>query len=211
MRRKDVQVLARTIRSFVSMTSAVSVAAACSVVLVTAGAPNALAKDLDAIAIGDSVMLGAKSQLQKAGVETVDAKVSRQASSGVDLIRGRGSNLPRHVVVHLGTNGTHSVKTCKSMVRAAGKNRTVYLVNFKVPRPWERVNNKILRKCDRKFRSDRVVLLDWNDLATKNPDYLYADGYHLRPAGAEAFAEMVTEAITAPRAPYLDRLDVRAR
>lgn len=166
---------------------------------------------LDAIAIGDSVMLGAKSQLQRVGVGTVDAKVSRQASSGVDLIRKRGSALPEHVVVHLGTNGTHSGKTCREIVRAVGKDRTVYLINFKVPRSWEAPNNRILRKCDRKFRSDRVVLLDWNSLASENPEYLYADGYHLRPEGAEAFAKMVRKAISAPRAPYSDQLDVTRR
>lgn len=163
--------------------------------------------DLDAIAIGDSVMLGAKSQLQKMGITTIDAEVSRQANTGAGLIRSRGSALPEHVVLHLGTNGTHSVKTCRQIVRAAGKNRTVYLINVKVPRSWESPNNRVLRKCDRKFRSDRVVLLDWNSLASQNSDYLYADGYHLRPEGAEAFAKMIRKAITAPRAPYSDRLD----
>lgn len=170
-----------------------------------------LAKDLDAIAIGDSVMLGAKSQLQDAGIDVVDAKVSRQASSGVGLVRKRGSKLPEHVVIHLGTNGSHSVKTCRQMVRAVGAGRTVYLINFKVPRSWEKTNNRILRKCDRKFRSDRVVLLDWNELASENPEYLYSDGYHLRPKGAKAFAAMVRDAITAPRAPYVDRLDLPRR
>ena len=163
-------------------------------------------KDLDAVAFGDSVMLGAKSQLRDAGVGKVDAKVSRQAYTGPDLIRGLGTRLPEHVVVHLGTNGTYTMKMCKQMVRAAGKRRTVYFVNLKVPRPWEKPNNKMLRKCDAKFRSDRVVLLDWNQLASDNPDYLYADGIHLRPEGAKAFASMVRKAITAPRAPYSDRL-----
>lgn len=194
-----------------------SVAAARSVLigvllLVMMGmAPSAFAKDLDAIAIGDSVMLGAKSQLHKAGIPIVDAKVSRQASSGIGLLRKRGSKLPEHVVVHLGTNGSHSVKTCRQIVRAVGKGRTVYLVNFKVPRSWEKPNNRILRRCDSKFRSDRVVLLDWNELAGKNPDYLYNDGYHLRPEGAKAYAQMVREAITTPRAPYLDRIEAARR
>jgi len=174
-------------------------------------APSSSAQDLNAIAIGDSVMLGAKSQLRAIGIETVDAKVSRQASTGVSLLRGRGSRLPEHVVVHLGTNGSHSVKTCRRIVRVAGKNRTVYLVNFKVPRPWEKVNNRILQKCDAKFRSDRVVLLDWHRLASENPEYLYADGYHLRPEGAKAFAAMVRKAINTPRAPYADRLDLPRR
>ena len=181
---------------------------ACSFTLLVSltTAPPVAAKDLDAIAIGDSVMLGAKSQLRKAGISVVDAKVSRQASSGVGLVRKRGSGLPEHVVIHLGTNGSHSVKTCRQMVRAAGAGRTVYLVNFKVPRSWEKPNNRILRKCDRKFRSDRVILLDWNELASENPEYLYNDGYHLRPEGAKAYAAMIRKAIDTPRAPYTDRI-----
>lgn len=164
------------------------------------------AEDLDAIAFGDSVMLGAKSQLKDAGVGKVDAKVSRQAYTGPGLLREQGSRLPEHVVVHLGTNGTYTLKMCKQLVRAAGKSRTVYLVNLKVPRSWEQKNNRMLSKCDSKFRSDRVVLLDWNEIASKNPEYLYADGVHLRPEGAAAFAEMVRKAVSAPRAPYSDRL-----
>jgi len=184
-----------------------AIAALIATGLVIAGAPNAsAADDLDAIAFGDSVMLGAKSQLKDAGVGKVDAKVSRQAYTGPGLLRDQGARLPEHVVVHLGTNGTYTLKMCKQLVRAAGKSRTVYLVNLKVPRSWEKENNRMLSKCDSKFRSDRVVLLDWNEIASKNPGYLYADGVHLRPEGAAAFAEMVRKAVTTPRAPYSDRL-----
>lgn len=174
-------------------------------------APAASADNLDAIAIGDSVMLGAKSQLRERGVDVVDAAVSRQAATGPGLVRQRGQKLPEHVVVHLGTNGTYTLKMCKQLVRAAGKQRRVYLVTVKVPRQWESVNNDMLRSCDRAFRSDHVVLLDWNELATKNPEYLYADGVHLRPDGARAFARMIERAVTAPRAPYSDRLPTQLR
>ena len=169
-------------------------------------APSASADQLDAIAIGDSVMLGAKSQLRDRGVDVVDAAVSRQAVTGPGLLRDRGDKLPEHVVVHLGTNGTYTLDMCKELVRTAGKNRRVYLVTIKVPRKWESVNNEMLRVCDGAFRSDRVVLLDWNTMATENPDYIYADGVHLRPEGARAFARMIERAVTAPRAPYSDRL-----
>ena len=178
---------------------------------VLAVAPAASAKDLDAIAIGDSVMLGAKSQLRDRGVDVVDAAVSRQAATGPGLLRKRGEKLPEHVVVHLGTNGTYTLRMCKELVRTAGKQRRVYLVTVKVPRKWEDVNNDMLRSCDGAFRSDRVVLLDWNAAATKNPSYLYADGVHLRPEGARAFARMIERAVTAPRAPYSDRLPVSVR
>lgn len=174
-------------------------------------ASPASAKELDAIAIGDSVMLGAKSHLRERGVDVVDAAVSRQAVTGPGLLRERGEKLPEHVVVHLGTNGTYTLKMCKDLVRTAGKQRRVYLVTVKVPRKWESVNNEMLRSCDQAFRSDRVVLLDWNAVATKNPEYLYADGVHLRPEGARAFARMIERAVTAPRAPYSDRLPTAVR
>lgn len=169
-------------------------------------APNAAASKLDVIAIGDSVMLGAQSQLRELGIRAVDAEVSRQASSGPRLLRQRGAKLPTHVVLHLGTNGTFTAKTCRQIVRAAGQARTVYLINVKVPRQWEKSNNRIIRACAEGFRSDRVVVLDWNARASKNPNFLYADGVHLRPEGARAFARMVHEAVTTPRAPYTDRL-----
>jgi hypothetical protein len=175
-------------------------------VVATLAAPIATARELDAIAIGDSVMLGAKSQLRERGVGVVDAAVSRQATTGPGLLRDRGQKLPEHVVVHLGTNGTYTLQMCKELVRTAGKKRRVYLVTIKVPRSWESVNNEMLRKCDRAFRSDRVVLLDWHEMATDNPEYIYADGVHLRPEGARAFANMVEKAVMAPRAPYTDRL-----
>ncbi|MEC7103268.1 MAG: hypothetical protein VXW92_02175, partial [Actinomycetota bacterium] len=58
-------------------------------------------RKFDAVAMGASVMLGAKSQLKAAGVTKVDAVVSRQAYQGPRLIRDRGASLPEHVVVHL--------------------------------------------------------------------------------------------------------------
>jgi lysophospholipase L1-like esterase len=202
VRRKRVIAWRRSLAGLLAGVGALTLVAS----MATGAAAADRVKDLNAVAFGDSVMLGAKSQLKNAGVGKVDAKVSRQAYTGPGLIRGLGSRLPEHVVVHLGTNGTYTMKMCKQLVRAAGKNRTVYLVNLKVPRSWEKVNNKMLRKCDAKFRSDRVVLLDWNELASNNPKYLYADGIHLRPEGAKAFATMVRKAITTPRAPYSDRL-----
>lgn len=188
----------------------VSFAIVALTVFAHASAP-AIAQQHDAIAIGDSVMLGAVSQLRDRGIEAVDAQVSRQASSGAGLVRERGAQLPRHVVVHLGTNGTYTLDMCRDLVRAAGNRRTVYLVTIKVPRAWEKANNDMLQVCDRGFRSDRVVLVDWNALASANPTYLYSDGVHLRPEGAKAFARLIERAIRTPGAPYTDRLPTGVR
>jgi hypothetical protein len=59
------------------------------------------------IAIGESVMLGAKPQLEKAGF-VVDAAESRQAKNVIDVVaRLRAAHrLGNVVVIHVGTNGT---------------------------------------------------------------------------------------------------------
>lgn len=173
----------------------ISVFTALLTVCVAWASPAVGGEDLDAIAVGDSVMLGAKWTLRDKGVEIVDAEKSRQANIGPGLLRERGKKLPRHVVVHLGSNGTYTLAMCKELVRAAGPDRIVYLVTVKVPRPWEARNNSMLDTCSRRFVQGRVVLLDWHGLATRRPELLYADGVHLRPEGAAAFARMVARAI----------------
>jgi lysophospholipase L1-like esterase len=144
-------------------------------------------------------MLGAKWILEKRGMDIVDAKVSRQAITGPGLLEERGERLPTYVVVHLGTNGTYTLEQCTDLVKAAGPERTVFLVTIKVPRKWEEVNNAMLRDCASKFRADRVKLLDWNAVASARPELLYADGVHLRPDGAKAFARLITRAVTAAK------------
>lgn len=154
------------------------------------------AADLNAVAIGDSVMLGAKTQLQQVGVGKVDAKVSRQASSGPDLVRELTAKSDvQHVVIHLGTNGYFTVDSCREMVKAAGLDRTVYLVNLKVPRKWEANNNALIAQCARGFSATRVRVLDWHQISQSRGSYLYSDGIHLTPAGAKKFARMVSSAI----------------
>ena len=159
-------------------------------------ASSASAADLNAIAIGDSVMLGAKSQLQRIGVAVVDAKVSRQASTGPELVK-KLANSPniKNVVIHLGTNGFYTVDSCRETVRAAGLKRTVFLVNLKVPRKWEETNNALMRKCAAGFSSSRVQVLDWHSISQTKSAYLYSDGIHLTPAGAKKFAGMIRSAI----------------
>lgn len=149
------------------------------------------------VAIGDSVMLGAKwNLLNRRDFALVDAAVSRQAATGPGILRKLGSGLAQNVIVHLGTNGSYPIKTCKQLVQSAGPTRKVFLVTIKVPRLWEPVNNKMLRRCDARFPADQVHIVDWNWAASRHAaEWLYDDGAHLRPAGARAFARIMNEAI----------------
>jgi hypothetical protein len=145
------------------------------------------------VAIGDSVMQGARSILRKQGIR-VDAKVSRQATSAPALIRRLGDRLPATVIVHLGTNGTFPASTCRDIVKAAGPSRRIYLMTIKVPRRWQRSNNSVIRSCARRYPK-QVTVIDWNWAASRHRGWLYADGYHLRPAGARGYVSVIKAAL----------------
>jgi hypothetical protein len=97
--------------------------------------------------------------------------------------------------VHLGTNGTFPLSTCKSIVKAAGPERRVFLVNVYVPRSWQDSNNAVIRQCDGAFAPDRVHVIDWNGTASRHRSWFYGDRIHLKPAGGEAFARLLDESV----------------
>lgn len=142
-------------------------------------------------------MLGAKSALLHRGFDIVDADESRQAYKGPSLLRKHGSALPGNVVLHLGTNGTYPLDTCKEMVRLAGTGRNVYLVTIHAKRSWVKTNNAMLRKCAAAFPAGHVTVVDWDWAAARHPKWLYSDGIHLTPEGAAAFARILDAAVDA--------------
>ena len=146
-------------------------------------------------ALGDSVMLGAKYKLKALGFGGVDAVESRQAYSGPSELRHRGGALPENVVVHLGTNGTFPLSTCKAIVRAVGPERHLFLLTVHVDRSWTRGNNKVIRECAADYPPGRVAVIDWDWAASRHPSWLYPDHTHLTPAGAKGYARMIDAAI----------------
>ncbi|MBI1352523.1 MAG: hypothetical protein GC156_15585 [Actinomycetales bacterium] len=180
-----------------SLTRLTVVAAALMVLSgLIAVAPAQAAPSKDRYAVGDSVMLGARTALRARGF-AVDAAVSRQAYVGPSLIRKKGSKLPQNVVVHLGTNGTFPLDTCRRLVKAAGPERRVFLVTVFVPRSWENSNNATIRQCAKSFPDGRVTVVDWNAVAQKNPSWFYQDHTHLKPTGARAFARLLNSSVDA--------------
>ena len=171
-----------------------AVTAALIGLLVVSAVPAAAVSSRDRYAIGDSVMLGARSALKATGFG-VDAAVSRQAYSAPRLVRMKGSALPQNVVVHLGTNGTFPLSTCKSLVKAAGPERRVFLVTVHVRRSWAKSNNAMMRRCDAAFADRRVHVIDWDQAASKHRSWLYSDGIHLRPTGAAAFTRLLDASV----------------
>lgn len=156
----------------------------------------------DAIAIGDSVMLGAVPQLTQAvrGV-SIDAAVARQVSVGISILRGwRSAGLLGDVmIVHLGNNGTFTAAQFDEMMGVLSGVRLVVFVNVKVPRSWEGPNNAVI--AGGVARYGNAVLVDWHGASAGRSDLFSRDGIHLRPEGARLYASLIASALAAHPAP----------
>ena len=151
------------------------------------------------VAIGDSVMIGAARQLRSVigGIE-VDAKVSRQATAAVKLVRARreAGQLGEVVVIHIGTNGPFSIQKFDDLMAQLVDVRRVVVVNVKVPRRWEAPNNTMLMEGIKRYPN--AVLVDWHAASAGHPELFWRDGIHLRPAGVRLYADLIAAAIGAP-------------
>jgi hypothetical protein len=145
-------------------------------------------------AVGDSVMLGAAQALvDTIGPDrvTVDAAESRQFSAGVDTLqqyRDTGQ-LGQEVVVQLGTNGTINPDDFDRMMDVLKGAKRVVLLNAHVPRPWEDQVNQTLAEGAKRYKN--AVLIDWHSIAADHPEFFWDDGIHLRPEGAQYYAQLV--------------------
>ncbi len=147
-------------------------------------------------AIGDSVMLGAVTEMQRLmGSVNVDAAVGRQAGQAVDIVRYRrdAGQLGQVVVVHVGSNGTFNARQLDSLMNVLQNARRVIIVNDKVPRTWQESNNRMLAENVGAYPN--AVLVDWNSIGNAHPEYFWNDGIHLRPEGARAYATLIAQAI----------------
>jgi hypothetical protein len=148
------------------------------------------------VLIGDSVA-GMNTKALTARGFRVDASVSRQFSALPGIMRSYGKRLPRNVVIHLGTNGTIPLSACQAAVKAAGSQRTVFLVTVRVPRSWQNSNNATLRACDKSFPGPRVRIIDWHRISDRNPSWFYPDGYHPKESsGAIRYAKLITDTVS---------------
>ncbi|MGC8633619.1 MAG: acyltransferase family protein [Candidatus Limnocylindrales bacterium] len=165
-------------------------------------APTARPKLPTVLAVGDSVMLGAVSQLRQAihGIE-VDAAVGRPFQAGIQLITARRAQglLPATVVVALGDNGWITPQQMDQLVQALGPRTSLLLVNLKEPRSWEGHDNAVLADAARRYPN--VSIVDWHDASETHPEYFWDDGIHLRPLGATAYAHLLASAVARATAP----------
>jgi len=72
----------------------------------------------------------------------------------------------------------------------------VVLVNTHVPRPWQQQVNATIASVAQSYPN--TVMVDWNTISANTPQYFYADGVHLDPAGAKFYASLLVQALYQP-------------
>jgi peptidoglycan/LPS O-acetylase OafA/YrhL len=148
------------------------------------------------LAVGDSVMLGAKHAVQRTipGIQ-VDAVVSRQFGDAISLLRGYADfhALPQVVVIHLGTNGAFSDSQFDTMMHVLGRGRQVYFLTAREPRSWEPIVNQRLHAGAQRWHN--VHIIEWHDYANPHNDWFVGDGVHLTDAGQQGYATLVRHSL----------------
>lgn len=143
-------------------------------------------------------MLASAPQLQAAlpGI-SIDAKVSRQVSTGLSIIQqlSAGGALRPVLVFALGTNGTFTSAEMRQLIAAIGPHRKLVLVNTYETKPWEAGNNRVIAAAARKHAN--VVVADWYDTISRRTGLLYPDEVHPMPPGARLYAHTVVAAVRA--------------
>ena len=100
--------------------------------------------------------------------------------------------LPKVVVIHLGSNGPITRQQFDALMKPLKRKQAIVLT-VKEPRAWEEGVNSVIRAGAKRWKN--ATLLDWHWHATRHPEWLYDDGIHLRPAGAVAYARLISKAV----------------
>ena len=151
---------------------------------------------VDMLAIGDSVMLGARHWLFRGlpGV-WVDAQVGRQGRDAIHLVKKlkQEGKLPATVLIHMGTNGYLPASLFRQLIAELSDRKLVVLVNVKASRRWASDNNRLLAEFDGgKFKN--VVLVNWEKISEGRNEYFVSDGVHLTGKGIRAYVDAIRRA-----------------
>jgi peptidoglycan/LPS O-acetylase OafA/YrhL len=152
--------------------------------------------DKRVVAIGDSVMSGARPQLRdRFGHLRIDARVGRQVKDGIarlEYLKSHGA-LGGTVIIHLGNNGHFTTPQFERIVRLLQGVDHVVFVNVKVPRRWENSVNRVISAGEQ--RHPWVTILNWHVVWRSCRGRVFGgDGTHLTAPGARCYAKAIQQA-----------------
>ncbi len=149
------------------------------------------------LALGDSVMIGARDRLaaQLGPGFSLSARVGRQAGEFVEIVQKlkREGHRPDAMIVQMGNNGPLYSDEMTALRKATSEVGELYLVNDHAPVSWAGESNHALAEAARDW--SHTTLIDWAATAQAGGAGLFWDGIHLTPAGAGVYARLVAGAV----------------
>jgi hypothetical protein len=149
------------------------------------------AEPLAPFVVGDSVTVPAGEYLGEMGL-AVDAVACRTFAQGLDVMAGR--RLPDLVVMALGTNGGVSGAELDAALELVGPFARLMLVLPKDLGGKVDPDVRLMRAFEQ-AHPDQVTTLDWPAFSAGHDDWFAPDRLHITTAGAQGFAQMITEAV----------------
>jgi peptidoglycan/LPS O-acetylase OafA/YrhL len=151
-------------------------------------------------AVGDSVMIGAAGELNRAlDNPAFGADVGLQPAGVIEILQKRqaAGRLGEAVVIHTGNNGSFTAEQFDEMMRVLADVPRVVFVNVKAPRPWEQRNNDMIAEGVRRY-SKNAVLADWHAASADRPELFVEDGIHPQPEGQRIYADLIAAHLESP-------------
>ena len=144
--------------------------------------------------IGDSVSLGAIDRFYEVfPYGCLDSVVSRniwESTYGDYLAEDRVGD---YVVFCLGTNNAVSAEDVDELLAPVAQDKHVVLVNTRNVRDWMEGTNYELGRAPE--RHANVTVIDWFGASEGHDEYFAGDGTHLTPEGADAYVQLIYNAI----------------
>lgn len=148
-----------------------------------------------AYVIGDSVLLGAATELMNRGM-AMDAITGRRPTRLPGAMR-EIPNDGKPIIIHLGTNGVFTREVCAQLQSALVHPRPIIFITIRAPHARVHTSNDEIRQCARTLPGSVVV--PWHRIANITDGVLYADGIHLTPTGVNILVAEITQALSRVR------------
>jgi len=149
--------------------------------------------NLSIVGVGDSVMLGAVTNLYKTFPNGYfDAQISRTAYVAHGILTNLKNNgmLGNPIVFNLGANGDCSLE-CKKQILELCEDRDIFWLTVTNDRDVN-VNGELKQLAN---TYDNVHIIDWEEISKGHYEYFIADGIHLTPKGREVYTNTIYDSI----------------
>ena len=163
---------------------------------ITTARTNTAGKPIyDPLLIGDSVSAGAVDEFYQAFPNGyIDSAVSRNVWESPYEDYAAEDQVGDYVVFCLGTNNAVvDWQIDDELLNVVPESKHVYMVNTRSPQEWCASTNEVIEHVPE--RHPNVTVVDWYAASAGHDEYFAGDGTHLTSEGAEAYMNLIKDAI----------------